>query len=254
MRGYKFMKSDMTCRGFQYEVGKEYSVEGNLEICENGFHFCQNPFSCLKYYDNIKGDKKLFLVEALGEVITEDDKSVTDKIKIIEEIIDIEKFFDDNISKSDYIIRYDLGVLSINQKLSELFIEKHCDKVNWYLISKYQTLSEEFIEKHKDKVYWYNISRYQTLSEDFIEKHCDEVDWYRISEYQKLSEDFIEKLSEDFIEKYKDKLNWWYISKYQKLSESFIEKHYDKVDWYNISRYQKLSESFIKKYSDKVDW
>ena len=49
MRGYKFMKSDMTCLGFQYEVGKEYSLEGNLKICRNGFHFCKNPFDCLEY-------------------------------------------------------------------------------------------------------------------------------------------------------------------------------------------------------------
>ena len=44
MIGYKMMEFDMTCRGFQYEIGKEYTLEGILEICENGFHFYQNPF------------------------------------------------------------------------------------------------------------------------------------------------------------------------------------------------------------------
>ena len=33
------------------------------------------------------------------------------------------------------------------------FIEKHQDKVNWQLISKYQKLSESFITKFKDKVF-----------------------------------------------------------------------------------------------------
>ena len=98
MVGYKFMESDMTCLGFQYEIGKEYSLKRELEICKNGFHFCENPFNCLEYYDNIEGDKRLFLVEALGEVIIEEDKSVTNKIKIVEEIKDIEKFFDENIN------------------------------------------------------------------------------------------------------------------------------------------------------------
>ena len=98
MRGYKMMESDMTCMGFQYEIGKEYSLEGELEMCRNGFHFCKNPFDCLKYYNNIKGNKRLFLVEALGEVISMRNKSVTNKIKIIEEIKDIEKFFDENIN------------------------------------------------------------------------------------------------------------------------------------------------------------
>src|SRR5574344_1794879 len=97
MKGYKMMESNMTCLGFQYEVGKEYSLEDELVICESGFHFCENPFDCLEYYNNIEGDKRLFLVEALGEVINKYDKSVTNKIKILEEIIDIEKFFDENM-------------------------------------------------------------------------------------------------------------------------------------------------------------
>ena len=115
MRGYKIMESDITCRGFQYELGKEYSLEGELVICRNGFHFCENIFDCLEYYDNIKGDKRLFLVEALGEVITENDKSVTNKIKIIEEIKDTEKFFDEN--KDNFEVKWN----DISIKLSDSF-------------------------------------------------------------------------------------------------------------------------------------
>ena len=169
MRGYKMMESNMTCRGFKYEIEKEYTLEDKLRICEKGFHFCKNPFDCLGYYDNIKGDKRLFLVEALGKVITEDNKSVTNKIKIIEEIKDIEKFFDENID--NFVVDWDY--ISEHQRLSEEFIEKYIDKVDWYYISIYQTLSEEFIEKHIDKVYWGCISIYQTLSEEFIEKYSD---------------------------------------------------------------------------------
>src|SRR5574344_2076628 len=195
MRGYKMMESDMTCKGFQYEIGKEYTLKGKLEICESGFHFCENPFDCLYYYGSIKGNKRLFLVEALGEVITEDNKSVTNKIKIIEEIKDIEKFFDENVDNFE---------------------------VDWYYISKNQKLSEEFIDKYNDKVYWGYISQYQKLSEEFIEKHYDKVYWCYISIYQTLSEEFIEK--------HKHKVDWGYISQFQKLSESFIEKHIDKVN------------------------
>jgi hypothetical protein len=199
MIGYKFMESDMSCRGFQYEIGKEYTLEGKLGICENGFHFCENLFDCLYYYDNIKGDKRVFLVEALGEVITKYDKSVTNKIKIIEEIKDIEKFFEENIDNFE---------------------------VDWDYISRRQKLSEEFIDKYNDKFSWYYISIYQKLSEEFIEKYIDKVNWLCISECQKLSEEFIEK--------YSDKVNWYNISKYQTLSESFIEKHKDKFYWLYI--------------------
>jgi len=77
--------------------------------------------------------------------------------------------------------------------LSERFIEKHEDRVNWNWISTYQRLSEEFIEKHKDRVNWNCISQYQKLSEEFIEKHEDRVNWNWISRCQKLSKKFIEK-------------------------------------------------------------
>ena len=217
MRGYKMMESDMVCMGFQYEIGKEYSLEGKLGICRNGFHFCENPFDCLKYYNNIKGDKRLFLVEVTGDVITEGDKSVTNKIKIIEEIKDIEKFFEENMDN----FKVDLNYISMYQKLSEKFIEKHGDKLDWGYISTYQKLPESFIEKYNDKVDWDYISKYQTLSEEFIEKYCDKVKWYFISIYQILSEEFI-------VNHY-DKVNWWNISEYQKLSEEFRQKHNDKI-------------------------
>jgi len=99
----------------------------------------------------------------------------------------------------------------------------------------YQKLSEEFIEKFQDKVNWNLISACQKLSEKFIKKFQDNVDWVRISKYQKLSEEFIEK--------FQDKVNWALISKYQKLSESFIKKYNLKVPENNMfyfTRQQKL--------------
>ena len=84
-------------------------------------------------------------------------------------------------------------------------------------ISMYQKLSEDFIERNKDRVDWECISINQKLSEDFIERNKDWVDWDCISYYQKLSEDFIER--------YKDRVWWTWISRYQKLSEDFRAKH-----------------------------
>lgn len=62
------------------------------------------------------------------------------------------------------------------QDLSEQFIEKHKNLVNWTAISKYQKLSESFIEKYNDDVNWYNILVYQKhLSDKFKEKHMRKV-------------------------------------------------------------------------------
>jgi len=79
--------------------------------------------------------------------------------------------------------------------LSEKFIEKYSDKVNWVLISKYQKLSEKFIEKYKDKVNWKYISEHQKLSKSFIEKHKDKLNldliehsWHYKTEEEKKKE------------------------------------------------------------------
>ena len=49
IKAYKGFNADMTCRGFQYEEGEEYSTD-KAEICEAGFHACENPIDCLQYY------------------------------------------------------------------------------------------------------------------------------------------------------------------------------------------------------------
>ena len=129
--------------------------------------------------------------------------------------------------------------------MSESFIEKYKDFVNWNDISRCQHLSESFIEKYKNLVNWFCISKYQYLSEDFIEDHKGLLDWRSISKYQHLSESFIEK--------YKNLVNWGCISQYQPLSEDFIKKHKNEVDWYYISKYQQLSDTFIEAHKTELD-
>ena len=40
MNGYKAFENDLSCRGFQYEIGRTYTVDGEIGLCENGFHIC----------------------------------------------------------------------------------------------------------------------------------------------------------------------------------------------------------------------
>jgi len=85
VKGYKVFNPDWTCRGFQYEVGKTYKHEGKIGLCEAGFHFCKALSNCFRYYP-FQATNKVAEVEAIGEVITDEHKCVTNEIVIIKEL------------------------------------------------------------------------------------------------------------------------------------------------------------------------
>ena len=89
MKGYKGMTKDMTCRGMKFEVGETYHVDGEIEICRNGLHFCRNIADVFEYYSK-DDDSRYFEIETDSEVESDGNKSVTDTIKIIKELDDIE--------------------------------------------------------------------------------------------------------------------------------------------------------------------
>ena len=83
IKGYKAFNKDLTCRGFQYEIGKTYIHNGKIELCESGFHFCIKCAYCFNYYSR---DARICEIEALGDIDHDECKYVTNKIKIIREL------------------------------------------------------------------------------------------------------------------------------------------------------------------------
>lgn len=64
VEGYKGTTKEMKCRGFQFELGKEYTEEGKIVECENGFHLCLKLKDVFSYYE--LGEKtRYFKVKAL---------------------------------------------------------------------------------------------------------------------------------------------------------------------------------------------
>ena len=68
------MNSKMQCRGMQYEVGKEFSVDGDIECCGNGLHACERPLDVFNYYAPGTG-ARYFRVEQSGEMARDDSDS-----------------------------------------------------------------------------------------------------------------------------------------------------------------------------------
>ncbi|MBO5803568.1 MAG: hypothetical protein J6R25_00605 [Bacteroidales bacterium] len=85
IRTYKGFDKDLRCRGFQYEVGKDYE-ENNIQLCKKGFHACESPMEVWDHYDML--DSRYCEVEQSGDLQREDNttKICSSRIKIIAEL------------------------------------------------------------------------------------------------------------------------------------------------------------------------
>jgi len=84
-KGFKAFDKGLVCRGFQFEEGKEYFVDGEPVLCENGFHFCKDLVLTLEYYPDFDNNEYAE-VEAVGDIVYEEPtqhKCCTNRIRIV---------------------------------------------------------------------------------------------------------------------------------------------------------------------------
>ena len=88
IKAYKAFNSDMTCRGFQYEVGKEYHHKGALEMCNSGFHACPKLVDCFSFYPFSETKTRVAEVLIWGKVEYKDGdvKLCASNIKVVREL------------------------------------------------------------------------------------------------------------------------------------------------------------------------
>lgn len=113
---------------------------------------------------------------------------------------------------------------------------------DWTEICKYQYLTEEFMTKYYNKLDYYEIAEYQKLSEGFIMKYHKKLYNYKLFIYQKLNTEILEYLHKMHIF---GNTQWYNIARHQDLKESFILKYKDKFDFDVITQNQNLTEEFI---------
>ena len=66
IKAYKGFDKNMQCRGYQYEVGKEYDMDGEIKCCDRGFHACKSPMEVWDYYDML--NSRFAEVEQSGKI------------------------------------------------------------------------------------------------------------------------------------------------------------------------------------------
>lgn len=82
----KGFDENLCCRGFQFEIGKEYKIDSDkLELCtDTVFHYCKSMQNVHRFYD--VDSSRFCEIEVLGEEVTDGKKYGSNHIRIVREI------------------------------------------------------------------------------------------------------------------------------------------------------------------------
>lgn len=108
MKGYKALSMEMKAvngNGMQYEMGRLYSIEGEVVPCKKGFHYCDSIEELNRYYNIVAS--RIFEIEAYGEILECENKYAAKKIQLVRELTkqEINDYFKQNqkeLMKSKY--------------------------------------------------------------------------------------------------------------------------------------------------------
>jgi hypothetical protein len=99
---------DFICKDHKFEIGKTYELLGTPIPCNYGFHYCENPINVLNYY-SLQHNFRLLEIEDLGDSIVKEDKTVTNKLRVIREIPKKEYYQLFGIVNNELTIHYENG-------------------------------------------------------------------------------------------------------------------------------------------------
>lgn len=86
IKSYKAFDSSLSCKSFQYEVGKEYETKVHIECGIRGFNACESPLEVFDHYDMLKS--RFAEVEQSGYIDRDEDttKVCSSRIRINAEL------------------------------------------------------------------------------------------------------------------------------------------------------------------------
>jgi len=84
--GYKGFDKGLTCRGIQFEIGKETKHEGEIKLCNKGLHFCENPLDVLRYYGPAKSEYAEVKAQGVSDETEKDSKRVCSSLTLTAKI------------------------------------------------------------------------------------------------------------------------------------------------------------------------
>jgi hypothetical protein len=86
IKGFKGFDENLCCRNFQYEVGTEYTHDGEISLCNKGFHFVENPLDAFSYYAPNTGRFAEVEADGVSSQKSNDSKRVAKALKVTAEL------------------------------------------------------------------------------------------------------------------------------------------------------------------------
>lgn len=205
---------------------------------------------------------------------------ISEQEQFIDPIVDSLEILEDEYG-------FDISNLTANDwfrisklELSEEFMEKYKDKIDWNEHFLEWQIDDHLIAKYSEyityRATWESISYQKGLSKEFILQFYDKLDPTVIAEHQKVplkiiaqwakdpkSADLIEKVLEyqviqsktlDILIKYDAHIDWIGLSKKGKVSKAAFLKHHDSFNWDMISEHRTLTEQHLIEFQHHLNW
>jgi hypothetical protein len=89
IHGYKGFNGDMTCRCYQYKVGKTFHHDGEVEVGKSGFHFCEKLHDVFTHYPYFCCSKTCTLyckVVGSGTIMRRGDAVAASTLRVVEKL------------------------------------------------------------------------------------------------------------------------------------------------------------------------
>ena len=203
--GFKAMNPNMTCRNFQFELGKTYQIDNEmpLKLCsESGFHFCLNFEDVFDYYN--WHASRVFKIKSETEVLTRSNKSITKEITILEEVA-LEKMNLKQLKTKDSKL-FMINNFRDEKLIFNTFKSDEDEDVRKAVVNKLS--DENLIYSFKDDEDW-------KVRKAVVNKLSDEnliFDTFKDDEFLSIREAVVEKLSDEKLISYFKNDEDWYIS------------------------------------------
>lgn len=108
-----------------------------------------------------------------------------------------------------------------------------------------QKLSEEFIERYADRVNWEEVFIYQEISYKFESKHESRVC------FDAMSKEY--NLNLTTLKRYEERLNWDIISRFHRDVSMLIKEFPSRINWNKLSGNKHVSSDIYNLYNDQLN-